>query len=522
MANSRIKKFDEFSSLHESNSKPVRVRFAPSPTGGLHLGGVRTALYNYLFAKKNGGKFILRIEDTDQKRFVPGAEQYIQDCFDWCQFFPDEGPNNSGSYGPYRQSERKDLYKKYAEQLVEAGYAYYAFDSAEDLEKKRTENSFFQYDFSSRDKLNNSLNKSKEETNKLKNGSYVIRFKTPVNETVSFTDLIRGQITFNTNELDDKVLLKKDGMPTYHLAVVVDDYLMKISHVLRGEEWLPSTPLHILLWRYLGWDDQMPAWGHLPLILNPRGEGKLSKRQATKFNFPIFPFNWKDPMTGEMVQGFKEAGFLPEAFVNIVALLGWNPNTTQEILSLDEMISQFSLDRVHQAGARLDLEKAKWFNQQWMQKVPVERLADELQKQISTHGHTATQPELIEICNLIKEKCVLLPDLWENSFFFFEAPNQIDKVSILPKWGEDKINFFTNFISIMGAENQWDASTIEQHCKSLASTQNIKVGDILMILRIMMVGKKIGPPIFNIISYLGKQETVRRIKKSLQILSETN
>jgi glutamyl-tRNA synthetase len=346
----------------------VRVRFAPSPTGGLHLGGVRTALFNYLFAKKHQGDFILRIEDTDQSRYVAGAEQYIIDCLQWCGLNPSEGPVQGGDFVPYRQSERKAIYRRYAEQLVKDGYAYYAFDTAADLEAQREQIPNFRYGHENRQTLRNSLSLSVDEVEQLlKQGSpHVIRIKMPSDETVTFHDLIRGTVSFETNLVDDKVLLKADGMPTYHLAVVVDDYLMKISHVFRGEEWLPSSPVHILLWDYLGWKEQMPEWVHLPLILKPDGHGKLSKRDGDRLGFPVYAMNWKDPKTGDLTKGFREMGFLPEAFVNMLALLGWHGHGDQELYSLAKLVDQFSIDRISKAGAKFDFEKAKWFNHQYI------------------------------------------------------------------------------------------------------------------------------------------------------------
>ena len=364
--------------LCNSMTKKVRVRFAPSPTGGLHLGGVRTVLYNYLFAKHHSGDFILRIEDTDQSRYVEGAEQYIIDCLNWCGLHPDEGPHVDGEYAPYRQSERKDIYKKYAEQLVKDGYAYYAFDTPGEIEAMREDQKAkgkhtLHYDHHVRYNMKNSLNLMPGEVQQLLDAGtpYVIRIKVEPNETIFIEDMIRGRLEFNTENVDDKVLLKADGMPTYHLAVVVDDYLMKITHAFRGEEWLPSAPVHILLWKYLGWEYNMPKWAHLPLILKPDGNGKLSKRDGDRLGFPVFAMNWADPKTGELIKGFKELGFLPEAFINLLAVLGWNDGTEQEIYSLDELIAKFSIEKVHHAGAKFDYEKAKWFNHEWIKKLPV-------------------------------------------------------------------------------------------------------------------------------------------------------
>ena len=409
-------------------NKKVRVRFAPSPTGGLHVGGVRTVLYNYLFAKNNNGDFIVRIEDTDQSRYVPGAEQYIFDCLKWTGLEPDESPVHGGSYGPYRQSERKEIYRQYAELLVKDGHAYYAFDTPEELEKMRTDfkttdNPSPQYDKTVRKKMQNSVSLSTEETNKLLDTGirHVIRIKIPDNETVSFTDIIRGEVNFDTSVLDDKVLLKADGMPTYHLAVVVDDYLMKITHAFRGEEWLPSAPVHILLWKYLFGLDNMPQWAHLPLILGPNG--KLSKRDGSKYGFPVFAMNWTDPKTNELTEGFKEKGFLPEAFINLLALLGWNDGTEQEIFTIEELISRFSIDRVHSGGAKFDYEKAKWFNHEWIKRKDVRSIIYEVRNFLIEKGINISDDNFLEkVIALVKDRCTLLTDFYDQSYFFFQSP----------------------------------------------------------------------------------------------------
>lgn len=421
----------------------VRVRFAPSPTGGLHLGGVRTVLYNYLFAKQNNGTFILRIEDTDRTRFVPGAEEYIFQCLEWCGLIPDEGPQQGGDYGPYRQSERKALYKQYAEQLVKKGLAYYAFDTPADLEEMRrsmktAENPSPQYDHQTRMKMKNSLTLTEEEVNALleKQTPHVIRFLMPDNEEVSFNDLIRGTVTFHTRTLDDKVLLKADGMPTYHLAVVVDDHLMKISHIFRGEEWLSSTPLHLLLWRGLGWENELPQWAHLPLILKPDGNGKLSKRDGDRLGFPVYAMSWTDPKTGETTKGFKEIGFLPEAFVNVLALLGWNDGTEQEIFSLPDLVEKFSIERIHKGGAKFNFEKAKWFNHEYIKATDSKALLPEFKKMLADHQIQESDERLLSIIDLIKERCALLPELWDNSAFFFRKPETFDTDSVNKKWTE--------------------------------------------------------------------------------------
>jgi glutamyl-tRNA synthetase len=503
-------------------SKKVRVRFAPSPTGGLHLGGVRTVLYNYLFAKQHRGDFILRIEDTDQSRYVPGAEEYIFNCLEWAGLQPDESPVHGGKHGPYRQSERKDLYRQYAEQLVKDGHAYYAFDTPEELEKMRHDfktehNPSPQYDHSIRGKMKNSLTLlSKEVDELLRAGTkHVIRIKMPEEETVTFTDLIRGDVSFDTSVVDDKVLLKADGMPTYHLAVVVDDYLMEISHAFRGEEWLPSAPVHILLWKYLFGLDKMPQWAHLPLILGPNG--KLSKRDGAKYGFPVFAMNWNDPKTNELTEGFREKGFLPEAFINLLALLGWNDGTEKELFTKDELIESFSIDRVHSGGAKFDYEKAKWFNHEWIKKLSHARLEKAILETFEANNipinNTLPFDKVIE---LVKERCFLLPDFIQQTTFFFNAPQSFDVEAIKPKWNEDKKNFFVAYAERISSGN-WDATQLESEFKALATEKNIKPGELQLPFRIMLVGGKFGPPVFNIAELLGSKETVERIKKALEV-----
>ncbi|MER3497366.1 MAG: glutamate--tRNA ligase [Chitinophagaceae bacterium] len=504
-------------------NKKVRVRFAPSPTGGLHLGGVRTVLYNYLFAKKQGGDFVLRIEDTDQSRYVPGAEQYIYDCLEWCGLVPDESPKHGGPFAPYRQSERKEIYRSYAEQLVSKGYAYYAFDTPEELEQMRnvykTEaNPSPQYDHSLRMKMRNSLSLPAEEVKKLldENVRHVVRIKMPENEPVSFVDMIRGEVNFDTNIVDDKVLLKADGMPTYHLAVVIDDYLMKITHAFRGEEWLPSAPVHILLWKYFGWENDMPQWAHLPLILGP--QGKLSKRDAAKYGFPIFAMNWTDPQSGELTEGFKERGFLPQAFINFLALLGWNDGSEQEIFSLEELIEKFSIERVHSGGAKFDYEKAKWFNHQWIKRFEAGRLKFEVKKTLAQKRIDISDEQKLEkVIALVKDRCTLLTDFYDQGWFFFKTPGEIDAEAVKPKWNEAKKRFFESLKEELQATSQWESAFIEDGFKKLAMIQGIKPGELQLPLRIMLVGGKFGPPVFDIAELLGKEETLRRIENGLAI-----
>jgi glutamyl-tRNA synthetase len=507
-------------------NKKVRVRFAPSPTGGLHLGGVRTVLYNYLFAKKNGGDFILRIEDTDQTRYVAGAEEYIFNCLKWAGLEPDESPLHPGPYGPYRQSERKDLYRQYADQLIKDGHAYYAFDTPEELEKMRQDfktesNPSPQYDHSIRLKMKNSLTLSADEVKKLleEKSRFVIRIKMPEKDTISFTDMIRGNVSFDTSTVDDKVLLKADGMPTYHLAVVVDDYLMKITHAFRGEEWLSSAPVHILLWQYLFGLDNMPAWAHLPLILGPHG--KLSKRDGAKYGFPVFAMSWKDPKTGELTEGFKEKGFLPEAFINLLALLGWNDGTEQEIFTRNELIEKFSIERVHSGGAKFDYEKAKWFNHEWIKRLKIEDLRLNIESLFEQKGIVATDKVFLDkVIGLVKDRCTLLPDFYDQSVFFFRTPEQYDLNAVKPKWNEAKQVFFNEWIKKLESFASWDAPSLEINFKELAANHSIKPGDVLLPLRVMLVGGKFGPGVFDIAEILGKTETISRINRALLAFNE--
>ena len=504
-------------------NKRVRVRFAPSPTGGLHLGGMRTVLYNYLFAKKHGGDFILRIEDTDQSRYVAGAEEYIFNCLKWAGLEPDESPVDGGNFGPYRQSERKGLYRKYAEQLIKDGHDYYAFDTPEELEKMRHDlkselNPSPQYDHTIRSKMKNSLSLPDNEVKKLldSNTRHVIRIKMPEHETVSFTDMIRGEVSFDTAVVDDKVLLKADGMPTYHLAVVVDDHLMKISHAFRGEEWLPSAPVHILLWNYLFGLKEMPQWAHLPLILGPNG--KLSKRDGAKYGFPVFAMNWVDPKTNELTEGFKEKGFLPEAFLDLLALLGWNDGTEQEIFTKEELIEKFSIERVHSGGAKFDYEKAKWFNHEWIKRSSVASLHSTVMGLLNEKGIIDIDSSILsKVIGLVKDRCTLLTDFYDQSYFFFKAPEKWDVDAVKPKWNEAKQLFFAELIRNYELNNDWKTTSLENSFKEIASANQIKPGEVLLPLRVMLVGGKFGPGIFYIAEIIGKEETISRIKKALAV-----
>jgi glutamyl-tRNA synthetase len=511
------------------NPKKVRVRFAPSPTGGLHLGGVRTVLYNYLFARQHGGDFILRIEDTDQTRFVHGAEQYIMDCLRWCGLQPDESPEAGGPVGPYRQSERKAIYRQYAEQLVVYGYAYYAFDTSAELEdmrdRHRTEsNPSPQYDSRVRMSMCNSLTLTSEEVAKrLADGiPHVIRIRMPEDETIEFEDMIRGSVQFQTGTVDDKVLLKADGMPTYHLAVVVDDYLMGITHAFRGEEWLPSAPVHLLLWKYLGWVAQMPQWAHLPLILKPDGHGKLSKRDGDRLGFPVFAMNWKDPKSDELTRGFREMGFMPEAVVNLHALLGWNDGSGREIMSIDELCSGFSMDRIHKGGAKFDFEKAKWFNQEWIKRSETERLLPDVAACLEAAGIQANIDILKQVIPMVKERCTLMTDFVEQTGYFFKAPVQWDLESVRPKWTPEKQAWFTQWASGLISLPAWDTPTIEADFKQAAAAGGIKPGELQLPLRVMLVGGKFGPPVFEIAAMIGQEETTSRIRRMLSALNSTD
>ncbi|HRF26265.1 MAG TPA: glutamate--tRNA ligase [Ferruginibacter sp.] len=507
--------------MAQLNKQPVRVRFAPSPTGGLHLGGVRTVLYNYLFARQHKGQFILRIEDTDQTRYVEGAEQYIYDCLDWCGLVPDESPLHGGPYGPYRQSERKAMYRQYADQLIEAGQAYIAFDTSEELERMRQENKTDenpspQYDRHTRMTMRNSLSLPAEEVKHLLDAGtpYVIRIKMPEDETVVLQDLIHGEVKFESALVDDKVLLKADGMPTYHLAVVVDDYLMKITHAFRGEEWLSSAPVHVMLWKYLFGLDKMPVWAHLPLIMGP--QGKLSKRDGAKYGFPVFAMNWTDPKSGEMVEGFRERGFLPEAFLNMLAVLGWNDGTEQELFRLEELIQKFSMDRVHKAGARFDFDKAKWFNHEWIKKGKDEWLYDEMSRIPGSVFYQKEKEFAVRVIGLVKERCSLLTDFNEQAGFFYHSPERIDADAVKPKWNEDKAVFFERLSERYSTSAAWNAQQLEQGFKELASESQLKPGYLLLPFRIMLVGGKFGPAVFDIAGLIGREQTLSRIHTALE------
>ncbi|WP_136482715.1 glutamate--tRNA ligase [Cognatitamlana onchidii] len=494
----------------------VRVRFAPSPTGPLHIGGVRTALFNYLFAKKHGGDFILRIEDTDQNRYVEGAEQYIIDSLNWCGIPFDEGVSKPGDFGPYRQSERKQLYKQYADNLVASGNAYYAFDTAESLDFHRKDHEAkgktFIYNWHNRLKLNNSLALSAEEVKEKLDGGedYVIRFKSPQDETLHLKDIIRGDIKIDTNILDDKVLFKSDGMPTYHLANIVDDHLMKITHVIRGEEWLPSLALHYQLYNALGWDT--PEFAHLPLILKPTGKGKLSKRDGDKLGFPVFPLEWTDPKTNDVSRGYKEDGYFPEAMVNFLAFLGWNPGTEQEIFSLEELINSFDLGRVNKSGARFDPDKTKWFNHHYMQEQDNDTLANSFKKQRSELEDIDIN-YISMVIGLIKERATFISDFWDLSHFFFVAPSSYDEKASKKAFKDGTAAILTEVLTLVNNMEDFTVSTLTSAIKGWITSNNIGFGKVMMPLRLALVGALQGPDVFDIMFMIGKNETVKRLEK---------
>ena len=496
----------------------VRVRFAPSPTGPLHIGGVRTALYNYLFAKKQGGDFILRIEDTDQTRFVEGAEDYIVEAFRWLGIKFDEGVGIGGEFGPYKQSERKDIYKSYALELVEKGMAYYAFDTPEELEEKRkeaeSEKKTFQYDCKTRQGLRNSLSLSEEETQGLiaSGMPYVIRFRFPEDEMIEFDDLIRGHVKMNSSLLDDKVLYKSDGMPTYHLANIVDDHLMEISHVIRGEEWLPSCPLHVMLYRAFGWESTMPQFAHLPLLLKPEGSGKLSKRDGDRLGFPVFPLQWLDPKTKETSSGYRESGYLPQAVVNMLALLGWNPGTEQEIFSLEELVEVFSIDRISKHGARFDLEKAKWFNHQYLQKLDDASLTEVFLQDLKQRGIECDFAKAETIVGLIKERCSFAKELWDNGDYFFVAPESYAEKALKKRWKEGPSERMIEIVSHLREleDDNW-AQRAEDFLMDYIKENELNMGQIMNSIRLAVVGDTRGCSMLDIFAVLGKDESLRRI-----------
>jgi len=529
-------------------SKKVRVRFAPSPTGPLHIGGVRTALFNYLFAKKQGGDFILRIEDTDSQRFVPGAEEYIIDSFQWLGLSFDEGPHIGGDSGPYRQSERKEIYKQYVDQLLERQLAYIAFDTPEELENKRNEIPNFQYDASTRMKMRNSLSLSLNETQTLMDAGtqYVVRIKIEPEQTIAVQDLIRGEITVNSSIIDDKVLYKSaDELPTYHLANIVDDHLMEITHVIRGEEWLPSTPLHVILYQYLGWKDTMPLFAHLPLLLKPEGSGKLSKRDGDRLGFPVFPLQWTDPKSGEISSGYRENGYLPEALLNFLALLGWNPGDDREIISRNEMIDLFSLEKCSKSGAKFDYKKGEWFNHQYIQVKSDSELAELFLDSLSHYEpgplfipyvtlpvqlydnsifHEIAQKSyedpkffnnVVRIIGLVKARVNNIHDFWDQANFFFVAPNIYDEKSVKKRWKEDSSDRMRELINVLKDIDDFSASNSETVVMNWIESKEYHTGNIMNAFRVALVGEAKGPHLFDITEIIGKEEVIRRLEKAI-------
>ena len=499
----------------------VRVRFAPSPTGPLHIGGVRTALYNYLFARKHGGKMILRIEDTDSQRFVPGSEEYIIESFRWLGIPFDEGVGCGGEHAPYRQSERKEIYKTYVDRLLSEGSAYIAFDTPEELEAKRKAIPNFQYDASTRMYMRNSLTLPATEVQALMDAEdrYVVRLKIEPNEDITVNDLIRGEVVFCSSILDDKVLYKSsDGLPTYHLANVVDDYLMQVTHVIRGEEWLSSAPLHVLLYRSLRWAESMPAFAHLPLILKPEGGGKLSKRDGDRLGFPVFPLEWRDPKSGEISTGYRESGYLPEAVVNFLALLGWNPGDNRELMSIQELIDCFDLSQCSKSGAKFDYEKAKWFNQQYIRKRDDRDIAAMFMPVLESHGIKADPAYVEKIVGMMKERVTFIPDLWGQTYYFFVAPTVYDEKTRIKRWKEDSAIRLTGLIEILRDREPFDVEGTETCVKTWIEQQGYHLGNIMNAVRLALVGEGIGPQVFHITEAIGKEETIRRIRRAIDVL----
>ena len=499
------------------SERKVRVRFAPSPTGPLHIGGVRTALYNYLFAKQHGGDLILRIEDTDTQRFVPGAEEYIIETFQWLDIRFDEGVGYGGAYGPYRQSERKGIYKQYVDRLLDAGLAYLAFDTPEELEAKRKEIPNFQYDASTRMLMRNSLTLSSAEVNVLitAGNRYVVRIKIEPDEDVHVHDLIHGDVVFNSSIIDDKVLFKSaDNLPTYHLANIVDDRLMEITHVIRGDEWLSSAPLHVLLYRYFDWTATMPVFAHLPLLLKPEGGGKLSKRDGDRLGFPVFPLEWRDPKSGEVSSGYRESGYLPEAVVNFLALLGWNPGNDQELMDMDELIALFDLNRCGKSGAKFDYMKGKWFNHQYIRKRSDRDIAVMFMPTLVSNGIVNADPAYVEkVVSLMKERVTFVPELWEQTYFFFKAPVEYDEKTRQKRWKENSATQLSELVEVLLTCEPFDIEGTEATVKSWIEQKGYHLGHIMNVVRLALVGQGIGPQIFHITEAIGKEETIRRIRR---------
>lgn len=501
-----------------------RVRFAPSPTGPLHIGGVRTALYNYLYAKQQGGNFILRIEDTDSTRFVEGAEQYIQETFNWLGLEFDESPLKGGDYGPYKQSERKDIYKKYVDQLLQDNAAYIAFDTPAELDAKRAEIANFQYDASTRESMRNSLNLSAEETKSLINdgAQYVVRIKVEPGHDIIVNDMIRGEVIINSSILDDKVIYKSaDELPTYHLANVVDDYLMEITHVIRGEEWLPSAPLHVWLYKSLNWEEGMPQFAHLPLLLKPDGKGKLSKRDGDRLGFPVFPLEWKDPATNEISSGYRESGYLPEAIINFLAFLGWNPGTEQELFSIEELVEAFSFERCSKSGAKFDLEKAKWYNHQYIIKMQDEDVAKQFDPILKEKGIDVSFDKIVSVVSMLKERVHFIEELWDQSSFFFLKPENYDEKTVRKRWKQDSHKQMQKLTELLQQTDDFSSANLESVVKNWIQSNELHMGNIMNAFRLAIVGESKGPHMFDITELIGKEETIKRMELALDRLPKS-
>jgi glutamyl-tRNA synthetase len=505
----------------------IRVRFAPSPTGPLHIGGVRTAIFNYLFAKQNGGDFILRIEDTDRNRFVPGAEEYIIESLKWLGIEPNEGMGQGGDFGPYRQSERKEIYKEYADQLIKSGHAYYAFDTPAELESmrerlKNEKNPIQQYNAVTRVDMINSLTIPQSEVDKkIAEGiPYVIRLKLPDDENIHFSDIVLGDFTFHSSQLDDKILFKSDGMPTYHLANVVDDHLMKITHVIRGSEWTNSTPSHILLYKYFGWENEMPIFAHMPLLLKPDGKGKLSKRDGDRLGFPVFPLEWTNPETKEVSTGYRESGYLPDAFLNFLVLLGWNPGTTQEMFSLQELVKEFSIERIGKSGSKFDQEKAKWFNHHYLQEKNTEEIVKQFLPILDEKGISTNENYLNQIIELVKERATFISDLWALTHYFFEAPTSYDAKVVKKKWKENSPHLMEGIAALISEIKDFNAASLELLIKKHIEDNQLNMGQVLNGLRLSLVGSASGPSVFEIMPLLTKEESINRIQRAIQTIKK--
>ncbi|MFC2651138.1 glutamate--tRNA ligase [Alloprevotella tannerae] len=503
------------------SAREVRVRFAPSPTGPLHIGGVRTALYNFLFARQHGGKLVFRIEDTDSNRFVPGAEDYILESFKWLGINFDEGVSFGGQYGPYRQSERREIYRRYVDQLLEEGKAYYAFDTPEELDAKRGEIQNFQYDASTRMQMRNSLSLPADEAARLlqEGVNYVVRFKIEPGEDVHVNDIIRGDVVINSSILDDKVLYKNaDGLPTYHLANIVDDHLMEISHVIRGEEWLPSAPLHVLLYRALGWEETMPRFAHLPLLLKPDGKGKLSKRDGDRLGFPVFPLEWTDPKTGETSSGYRESGYLPEAVVNFLALLGWNPGNDEELLSMDDLVRLFDLTKCSKAGAKFDYVKGQWFNHEYILNSDDEKLAPTFAEILRDNGIEAPMESVVRVVGLMKGRVNFVKELWPLCSFFFVAPTTYDEKTAKKRWKDFSARQMSELAALLEALSDFSMAAQEEAVNAWLAENDYKMGDVMNAWRLTLVGEGKGPHMYEISSFLGQAETLKRMRRAIEIL----